>query len=382
MAIAGPEQRLDELTRRRADAQLLSSPQPRAPAQAVSTLLAVQAQDRRSAGLALRARAQGLTARVVDDTLARGGELVVAWLLRGTLHLVHREDYRWLLALTAPQRRTANHRRLAQEGVSLDDAERALRLITEVLGEQGPMRRADLAEHLGSRGIRTRGQATPHLLMYAALRGVIVLGPMVGGDQAFVLTRDWVDAQRETEDRGAMLGELARRYLAAHGPATHRDLAAWAGLPLRDARAGLRAIAAELEELDRIGPDLLDLSDRPDFPPVPSPPRLLPSFDPYLLGWRDRTPAVPVEHLRTVHPGGGTLRAVTTVAGRVVGTWSVRRTPGLLRVTIAPLDPLPDATMAALAAEAEDVARYEGRDLAEVCFDRAQTDARRPTSSG
>ena len=50
----------------------------------------------------------------------------------------------------------------------------------------------------------------------------------------------------------------------------------------------------------------------------------LPAFDELLLGWRDRTPTVPAEHARDVHPGGGILRAVVLEDGVAVGTWSAR----------------------------------------------------------
>jgi hypothetical protein len=85
-------------------------------------------------------------------------------------------------------------------------------------------------------------------------------------------------------DRARALAELARRYLAGHGPADDRDLAKWAQLPLRDARAGLSAIASEL---DQRHDGLVDLH-RTETPPLP-PPRLLGPFDPLLLGWRSRS---------------------------------------------------------------------------------------------
>jgi hypothetical protein len=94
--------------------------------------------------------------------------------------------------------------------------------------------------------------------------------------------------------------------------------AAWNGLPLRDARAGLQAIASELAERDD---DLVDLAAR-DPAPDAIPARLLAAFDPYLLGWKDREFAVPAEHSKRVHPGGGLLRATATVDGLAVGTWS------------------------------------------------------------
>jgi hypothetical protein len=116
-------------------------------------------------------------------------------------------------------------------------------------------------------------------------------------------------------ERDAALAELARRYLAGHGPATAADLAAWSGLALRDARAGLRSI-----DVIQDG-DLVDVPGRePAAEELPA--RLLGAFDPYLLGWKDRGFAVPARHARRVHPGGGMLRATATVDGRAAGTWS------------------------------------------------------------
>jgi Winged helix DNA-binding domain len=357
----------------RAAAQLLHRPRRLGATELVRRLLAVQAQDLRSARLALRARG----AADVDAALD-GGELVVAWLNRGTLHLVAAEDYAWLLDLTAPGRMATNRRRLGEEGVPPVDAERAVEVIESALADEGPLTRPELAERIAAHGIRTEGQATPSLLVLAALRGIVVLGPMRGERQAFVLAREWVGergAPREcaapggrraarasphaatpgggaapAADRAASLAELARRYLAAHGPAAPADLAAWAGLPLRDARVGLDAIAAELAERDD---GLVDLAAR-EPPPDAIPARLLPPFDPYLLGWKDRSFAVPPEHATRVHPGGGMLRATATVDGRVVGTWTA---PGG-EVHLDLFRPLRPTDAAALQAEAAEVEAF------------------------
>jgi hypothetical protein len=310
----------------------------------VRHLLAVQAQDLRAARLALRARARGFAAADVDAALA-SGDLVIAWLMRGTLHLVAREDHGWLLALTAPTRLAANRRRLAQEGVPPADAERAVELIVAALRDAGPLTRRALAERLDAARIRTAGQAMPHLLMLAALRGRIVLA----GDVFTAASAEPRAAPAPAEEPHAA---LARRWLAAHGPATDRDLAAWSGLPLRDARAGLAAIAGELRSL---GDGLVDLAAAPRSRARLAP-ALLGAFDPYLLGWRDRGFAVPTEHARRVHPGGGVLRAVAVDGGgTVVATWR-RGRDGVQLEPFGPLDP-PVAT--ALEAEAADIARFE-----------------------
>jgi hypothetical protein len=348
------------LAERRARAQLLDRG-ARSVEDAVRHMLAVAAQEMRSARLALRARVPGSTAADVDRGLA-DRTLAVGWLGRGTLHLVHRDDYAWLLALTAPARRRMNERRLEQEGVEPAEAERGVELVERALADDGPLTRDELRERLTAAGVSCEGQALPHILLSAALRGTVVLGPPRGAGPAFVLARDWLGAdapQATTPDLTHAVGELARRYLVSHGPAGEADLAAWAGLPVRAARAGLRAIAAELED---VGGGLVQLR-RADGGGTPGP-RLLPSFDPYMLGWKNRSFAVPAEHARSVHPGGGIVRAVILVGARAAGTWGARRAAGKLTVTREPFEPLSEEDEAALDDEERDLARFEALQLA------------------
>ena len=349
-----------ELRRRRFAAQNLPAAQHTQPADVVHNVLAVQAQDLRSARLAVHARSRGLVSGDVDSAL-HDGSIVVSWLMRGTLHLVHRDDYAWLWALTSPTTIAANRRRLAQEGVPPADGEKALAVIEKSLAKHGPLPRAMLAQRIERAGVRTAGQATPHLLLLAALRGLIVLGPIQDGAHAFVLTRDWLGSEPaplSPEDRSRAVADLVRRYLRGHGPATAADIATWSGVGLRDVRAGIADVGDELSE----DGDLVDLSGRAA-PPADLPARLLPAFDPYLLGWRDRSFAVPDEHRRRVYPGGGMLRATAIVDGLAAATWTMRRRAGTVAVEIDAFDELDDSTMAALQAEREDVARFEqGRD--------------------
>jgi hypothetical protein len=331
------------LRRRRAAAQRLHRPAG-GPVEIVRDLLAVQAQDHRAARLALRARGTGFDAAGVDAALA-DGSLVIAWLLRGTLHLVAAEDHGWLLALTAPLGEATSRRRRAQLGVAAADAERAVGLIAGAVAA-GPCTRAELGSLLGEAGIHTEGQALPHLLNLAARRGVCVLGPPRDGAPAFV-----PPPRGSGRPRAAALAELARRYLRGHGPATDADLAAWSGLPQRDARAGLEAIAAELE---REG-GLEDLAGRPA-PPARLAPRLLGPFDPYLLGWADRSFVVAPEHARRVHPGGGIVRATAIVHGVAAGTWT---RPGG-KVALEPFAALPARVTAALERDAAAVEGFGG----------------------
>jgi DNA glycosylase AlkZ-like len=333
----------------RLTAQLLSGPPARDPVAVAERLLAVQGQDPRGARLAVRARSQGLTAADVDRALTEERSLLITWLNRGTLHLVRSEDYPWLHALTAPTQITGNLRRLAQEGVTPDDAERGVRAMERALADEGPLTRHELHDRIAAAGVPTGRQALVHVLMRASLLGLAVRGPMVGNQHAYVLVRDWLGEPKPV-DRDDALADLARRYLAGHGPASDRDLARWVGLPLRDARAGLNAIASELREYED---GLVDLTGRP--PPAELPrPRLLGSYEPVLLGWTSREDVLgPYQQLVTVN---GLFRPFALVRGRAAASWSMPRG----EVMIEPFGRLGKADAAALDQDAEDVVRFLG----------------------
>jgi hypothetical protein len=330
-------------------AQGLSGEPQRSATAVAGRLLAVQAQNLGGARLAIRARSHGLTAADVDAALDRR-ELVVTWLNRGTLHLARTEDHPWLHALTAPRQLPRTHHRLAQEGVSPGQAERAAELIARALAEDGPLTRHALRDRLDAAGIPTGGQAMPHLLGLTALRGTTVRGPVVGPEQAHMLVRDWLGDAPSPPDRDRALAELGRRYLAGHGPADAGDLARWAGIALGEARRALEAIAGELEQ--RPG-GLVDLAGREPAPPLPGP-RLLGPFEPVLLGWASREAIVgPHRELVTVN---GVFKPFLLVEGRAAGTW--RQSRG--EVTLEPFAPLDAPVEAGLRAEAADVRRFLG----------------------
>lgn len=335
----------DEVHATRLTAQGLSGPPATTVEQVVHRLLAVQAQDPRGARLAVRSRSTGLRSSDVDAAL-NDRTVLISTLNRGTLHLVRSEDYPWLQALTTPQLRTGNARRLQQEGVSPEAAERGVAAVAKAL-EDGPQTRDQLREVLVRADVPVQGQALVHVLMRASLDGLIVRGPMVGPQHAFVLVCDWLGPQPPV-DRDTALAELARRYLAGHGPAGDRDLAVWAGLPLRDVRRGLSLAGDALVER----PDaLVELETAPEPAPLPAP-RLLGSYDPVLLGWTSREDVVGPH--RSLVTDNGLFRPFAMVGGRAVATWGYAGG----RVKLAPLEPVSSRDTHVLATDATDVERF------------------------
>jgi hypothetical protein len=335
---------------RRLTAQLLAGRAARSPEAVAERLLAIQGQDPRGARLAIRARTAGLGAADIDRALTEERSLVITTLNRGTLHLIRSEDYPLLQLLTTPPLMTASVTRLAQDGLDPATTERAVDLIDRSIADEGPLTRAALRERLERADIPNLEHSFVHLVFRASIEGRIVRGPVVGRQHAFARVADWL-SPGPAPDRDVALAELARRYLAGHGPAGDRDLARWAGLPLRDARAGLGAIAGELSE---VGGGLVDLARRGRAARTP-PPRLLGAFEPLLLGWCSRDDVMGSDGPHVV--SGGVFRNFALVGGRGVAVWRLSSSGVVEIQPFAQLDPEDEA---ALARDGEAVREFLG----------------------
>lgn len=359
-AVVGSARRLSAigLRRVRAAAQLLHRPRRMEPVDLVRHLGGVQAQLLPAAGLGLRARTRGLTVQGVARARLEDRSILLTWAMRGTLHLVAAEDYARFVPLVTEPRVANAMRRLKQEGVTGDQRERALGLVEGMLERDGPLTRAEIAQRLSRHGVPTEGQAIAHLLWLAAAERDICHGPIRDGESTFVPVRDWIGRPRAVE-RDAALEELAVRYLRSHAPARPEDLAAWSGIRVGDAKRAWRAISGRLVEIRAPGGPTWALRSGTDDAPQ-AVLRLLPAFDEYLLGWRDRGFAVPSEHRTKVNAGGGWLHPVVLADGRVVGTWRAERKHDVARAEIRPFSRLSPAQRKGIASEAEDLASFLG----------------------
>jgi hypothetical protein len=312
------------------------------PEEVVRWLGAMQAQDYPQALWAIGLRLQSATVADVEGAIS-DGKIVRTWPMRGTLHFVPPEDARWRLKLSASRILARDGRRLEQLGLDRGIMERCKELFYEALKGNRRLSRPEMMQLLEEAGISTENQRGYHILWYLSQDALICPGPMQGKQQTFVLLDEWVPDSRELS-REESLAELARRYFASHGPATVHDLAWWAGLTVTEARSGLEAAMPGLvsEKID--GREYWMAADAPGHTARDgSSVHLLPAFDEYLLGYKDRSAVLAVDDALKVVPGkNGVFFPTIVVGGRVVGTWRRKFKKNSVDITLNPFAHLDD----------------------------------------
>jgi hypothetical protein len=154
------------------------------------------------------------------------------------------------------------------------------------------------------------------------------------------------DAHDSTEARAEML----RRYLAAFGPASRRDVVAWSMMHVAEIQRALDRLEPLRRFRDEQGRELLDVPRAPlPDPETPAPVRFLPKWDNLLLAFADRTRVLPEEHRRKVIRMNGDIAQTFLVDGFVAGIWRIENR----RIVLEPFARLSRSVRRELEDEAE-----------------------------
>ncbi|MEF2968630.1 winged helix DNA-binding domain-containing protein [Paenibacillus sp. M1] len=302
----------------------------------VRRLGAIQAQDYSQALWAVGLRMQQAHASEVENAIAEK-HIVLTWAMRGTLHLVTAEDVHWMIKLLAPRILSKSQPRLKQMGLDSKLLSHFEDLIYQALKEKKRMNRAELMALLEDKGFVTKNGRGYLLLWYLAQIGLICLGPMEGKQQTFVLLEEWLP-NRKSYSKEESLKEIAERYFTGHGPATVHDFAWWSGLTVTEARTGIEAAALALhsEKIAGVeywmGPDSAKGNESGVF--------LLPGFDEYLLGYKDRSAVLEKKFAPFIVPGNnGVFKPMLIVDGQIEGTWSRKIKKDGVDISVSPFSP-------------------------------------------
>ena len=341
---------METLTRARltvalAARQLLLERRSLAPAEAIRLLTPLQAQHPPAPYITLAARLEGFTRESLEAAIV-ARDVVKTTINRLTLHLVAGEDYPAYAQLTRQTRMRAWRKRHA----GLDE-ERAVAELGSWLRE--PRTNVEIRERVRAYADVPEEPWAP-IIFARTLLPLVQLPP--GGSWGDRGRASFVMDPRPLPDPADAAELVLERYLTAFGPASRRDIAAWAGVAQRDfgeAAARLPIVSYR----DERGTELLDLPGRP-LPPesTPLPVRFLSRWDQPLLAYADRERIIPpeVQSLQLTLRGDQTV----TVDGRVAASWSLGRGRDAVELAVTPHADLSRAARAEIRAEGERTARF------------------------
>jgi hypothetical protein len=349
-----------ELRRLRLTYQGIAAARANTPAAVVASLGAMQAQDYAGGLWAIGLRLPGSSLEDVQRAIA-ARSIVRTWPLRGTLHFVAAEDVAWMLSLLAPRVIAASAARQAARELNATIFRKVEKVLVPALEGGRQLTRDAIRVLLERAKIATADGRLYHCLWRLALEQVLCCGAPEGKQQTFALLRDWLPATKALQPEEALI-RLATRYFDGHGPATLQDLMRWAGITSAEAKRAIAGAGKLLATDEHAGRTYFMSAERPTVPAAARGAFLLPGFDEYILGYRDRSAIVDDEHADAIVPGGnGVFRSTLVHDGRVIGTWKASPTKKQVRIAPAPFAQLTPSQRRALTSAASRYGAFLGR---------------------
>lgn len=310
----------NDIAKLRLDAQHIRQADFSSAKDVVSWMGAMQAQDYAGALWAIGLRTPNLVQTDIEAAIKKG-EIVRTWPMRGTLHFVAAENIRWMVDLMGPRASQKAASIRSRLGITDNDIAYTKDILARELGGKKYRSRPDVMAILQQNGITITGQRGLHILGYLAEHGYLCLGPHIGKQPSFTLLDEWV-TKAPAIPRDEALQKLAAIYFKSHGPATESDFANWTGLTLTDTHRAIELAGDQLATLIISGVTYwLDPATRESSEEALY---LLPGFDEYILGYRDRSAALAPEYNSRIISKNAVFPATIVQNGQVVGTW--RRT--------------------------------------------------------
>jgi hypothetical protein len=365
----------DEVRARRLARSALT---PRATAdelvEVTGAVCGVHAQVQASAELQLAARIDGIVQADVRSALWERRALVKAWTLRGTLHLHPAGELPlWFAARRAVLRSAEkglpawrDPSGVLHPAIGADEVEAVRAAVWEVLDGRCLLR-DELADEVVE---RVGGTARERLRSgFAFFLGELCQGPPQGTRITLVRPDQWIDGWRAVTDEDEALREVCRRFLRTYGPARPADFCEWfssAAFKVADARMLFDSLAAELTEVSVDGHRSFVLAGDASFDPPAGQVRLLPEYDVYVMGFRERDQLAPAavrelvaQHGRGRYEGPAGVRFVL-VDGVAAGLWQRRRRGKRIELRVTLAHRVGKAARAELQLEADRIGMFLG----------------------
>jgi hypothetical protein len=352
-----------EIARQRLANQGLVRPTQEKPEGVVRRLGAVQSQDYGAAKWAVAQRMPAASDEMVERAFA-DGSIVRTHLLRPTWHFVTRDDIRWMLALSAPRVLAVCAYPFRQLELDAGIFRRSNAALTRALQGGKQLTRAEIAQVFRRARVDTTGPLRlGYLMMRAELDGVVCSGPRRGKQFTYALLDERVPAAKPVE-RDDALSRLTMTYFTTRGPATVHDMAVWSGLTIADVRRGIAIAGGGLRHETVDGRPYWMAAAQPPAAPPTGVAHLLPNYDEFFIGFKDRSAFRDVTRSPDAKPPSAALMGhIVTIDGAIVGGWKRTLRKGSVSVELNPIVSLSTADRRSIADAAEKFGAFLGLEV-------------------
>ncbi|MBO7083980.1 MAG: AlkZ family DNA glycosylase [Bacteroidales bacterium] len=302
--------------------QQLVAPQFSDPAEVVSHLGAMQAQEYRLMRWAVAMRTKKPSAKAFKKAFD-DGRIIRLHLMRGTWQLVAAEDYWSLLELCAAKAISVTKGWMSSNKISLPDDElmRIREILAQTASDKGSIIKEDFIQALAEKDIHMDDHRLSYHIRMAELSGMLCSGNLLPLKASYALTTNKVKPKEKT-DRDEVLMRFTRKYFQSRQPATLEDFIWWSGLNISDCRKGIELLGDTIHIERWRGRDFYLTDDcrtrgfrKDKF-------LLIPPYDEYLIGYKSRDIVLPPEHRHHAHNNSGIFQPIIAHDGIVCGNWS------------------------------------------------------------
>ncbi len=334
------------------------------PAEIVSWLVAMQAQEYAMTKWAIGLRLPGFNDEMIEKEFANG-KILRTHLMRPTWHFVTPEDIRWLLKLTAPRVEAFNAFTYRQQKLDNKIFKRSNDIITKILEGGQQLTRAELQVALKQKKIIADGVRLSALMMQAELDGIICSGARKGKQFTYALLEERVAPAKPLTKKEALV-ELSTRYFTSRGPATVKDFATWSGLSVTDAKEGAAMLSSKFVREKINEQDYIFIPASFDDKAKIQSSFLMPDYDEYGMGYKDRSAIfntkVDLSQFKNENP---IFNRMIIIDGKIEGTWKRVIRNNKVSIETVLFSPLSKTKQQALTKAIKKYCEFVGKDIEE-----------------
>lgn len=307
------------ITNIRVLSQQLATPQFDSPIELVRWMGAMQAQEYTMAKWAIGTRLKSGSLVQVEKALERG-EIIRTHVMRPTWHFVPAEDLRWMLQLTGERVRKSFDSYAKKFGIPESTHTACCNLLEKMLRDHNHLTKQEISEGFKQGGITDNDSIAHYFLARAEGTGLVCSGADKNSKVTYALIDERIPYTKELLKDEA-LAKLARRYFQSHSPASFQDFLWWSGLTITETRRAIQLIEGELINDRYEGYELLVHESWVENKPSEEIVHFLPSFDEYLISYKDRSTVLDTKHYAKAFNNFGIFYPVILHNGKIIGNW-------------------------------------------------------------